>query len=275
MPASFTTFQGEKTGKLLDGRPMTPVAASNGTLNPAATGGTHATKRRRSILHRAAYCSGLGSTDRQPACPFATILRLDLSRLLGFVDISPLHPLAHVGNEALDPSQSLPPHEATGVMLMSDTCVHRPSSRWIVAPCPISAGYRVGYLLNNTSSEQLLAKEKYMLRRQQHSDFGAFSSDFRSRQHGRSSSWSPQYPVLTKKPEPECKAGLDLTYFRKYNFPCPPAHIVVDCVSCQGGDGEGNSGHDSQCPASQGLCQGRDTGRKRNLVFFNVGGAIW
>lgn len=104
-----------------------------------------------------------------------------------------------------------PPHEATGVMLMSDTCVHRPSSRWIVAPCPISAGYRLGYLLNNTSSEQLLAKEKYMLRRQQHSDFGAFSSDFRSRQHSRSSSWSPQYPVLTKKPEPECKAGLDLT----------------------------------------------------------------
>lgn len=190
---------------------MTPVAASNGTLNPAATGGTHATKRRRSILHRAAYCSGPGSTDRQPACPFATILRLDLSRLLGFVDISPLHPLAHVGIEALDPSQSLPPHEATGVMLMSDTCVHRPSSRWIVAPCPISAGYRLGYLLNNTSSEQLLAKEKYMLRRQQHSDLGAFSSDFRSRQHGRSSSWSPQYPVLTKRPEPECKAGLDLT----------------------------------------------------------------
>lgn len=70
--------------------PMTPVAASNGTLNPAATGGT--TPRNagdRSPTGRV-LGAGLGSTDRRPGYPFATILRSGMSRLLGFVDISPL-----------------------------------------------------------------------------------------------------------------------------------------------------------------------------------------
>lgn len=84
------SLKGEKTGKLLDGGPMTPVAASNGTLNPAATGGT--TPRNagdRSPTGRV-LGAGPGSTDRRPGYPFATILRSGMSRLLGFVDISPL-----------------------------------------------------------------------------------------------------------------------------------------------------------------------------------------
>lgn len=90
MQASVAISQGKKTGKLLDGGPMTPVAASNGTLNPAATGGT--TPRNagdRSPTGRV-LGAGPGSTDGRPGYPFATILRSGMSRLLGFVDISPL-----------------------------------------------------------------------------------------------------------------------------------------------------------------------------------------
>lgn len=136
MQAMSRSLKGKKTGKLLDGGPMTPVAASNGTLNPAATGGT--TPRNagdRSPTGRV-LGAGPGSTDRRPGYPFAPILRSGMSRLLGFCRhlsvaiLAPSEPgiiLLHMlATRRLNLPNVVPPHEATGVMLMSDTCVHRP-----------------------------------------------------------------------------------------------------------------------------------------------------